>query len=585
MSSLMHCLGGEGVGKVRSARVLVVGAGGIGCELLKNLVMTGFRDIETIDLDTIDLSNLNRQFLFRKEHIGQSKAKIARESVLRFNPDCKITAHHGNIKDPKFDGKFFKQFDLVLNALDNLGARQHVNRMCLATKRPLIESGTQGYLGQVVPIIPGKTKCFECDPQPSQTRTYAACTLRDTPDKPVHCVVYAKHVLNVLFGPVDEDDPWKDLGVTDPFDKELRPGDEPFERRAFRKFFNDDIKRALANKEDWGARKPPQTVDLDAVLSAPADAASGSGEPLGLRDQTVLPVADNVWGFLKTVKRFVTERKGDVGALVFDKEDDLAMDFVAYTSNLRMHAYHIPTLSRFAVKGIAGNIVHAIASANAIVAGIIVLEALKILRVHGNSKPKVTWMSKSGPRLLQPQSLDPPRDGCIACGEATVGLTVYPADFTLAKLYALLRDKVGMIEPAIDNRNGDGAYYGTEDENGPQLLNRPFDKLPSMADSALLAVEDDEQQLNFQIIVSFAAEPLDEKEHPKGYILDMNGDALEKARMGANAAELKLQEAPGPSSKRPRSTDDGVVVLDDDDPVVIVGEESRNGPSRKRAKR
>lgn len=58
------------------ARVLMVGAGGIGCELLKNLVLTGFGEIHIVDLDTIDLSNLNRQFLFRNEHIKQSKAKV-----------------------------------------------------------------------------------------------------------------------------------------------------------------------------------------------------------------------------------------------------------------------------------------------------------------------------------------------------------------------------------------------------------------------------------------------------------------------------------------------------------------------------
>lgn len=132
---------------IRAARILVVGAGGIGCELLKNLVLSGFSNIEILDLDTIDVSNLNRQFLFRREHVGQSKALIAKESVLQFNPHVQIEAIHDNIKADRFDNKYFGKFCIVMNALDNLEARRHVNRMCLATNRPLIESGTQGYKG------------------------------------------------------------------------------------------------------------------------------------------------------------------------------------------------------------------------------------------------------------------------------------------------------------------------------------------------------------------------------------------------------------------------------------------------------
>ena len=128
--------------RVEHARILCVGAGGIGCEVLKNLVQVGFGDITIvcvagsillifsaliassiiqIDLDTIDLSNLNRQFLFQKQHVKRPKAIVAKETASNFNPHVNITAIHGNIKEQQYDVDWFGSFDLVLNALDNLG--------------------------------------------------------------------------------------------------------------------------------------------------------------------------------------------------------------------------------------------------------------------------------------------------------------------------------------------------------------------------------------------------------------------------------------------------------------------------------
>jgi hypothetical protein len=76
-------------------------------------------------------------------------SQVAREAVLKFRPGVEIVAHHANVKNQEFDIDFFKQFSVVLNGLDNLEARRHVNRMCLAAGVPLVESGTTGYLGQV----------------------------------------------------------------------------------------------------------------------------------------------------------------------------------------------------------------------------------------------------------------------------------------------------------------------------------------------------------------------------------------------------------------------------------------------------
>ena len=166
-----------------------------------------------IDLDTIEVSNLNRQFLFRKCHVGHSKAETASEAVKQFDASISIKGHLGNIKAKEFDSEYFNKFDIVLNALDNTEARRHVNRLCLSTKKAFVESGTQGFVGQVIPIIPKYSQCWECTPKQSNQKTYPVCTIRSTPDKPVHCIVWAKLMFALLFGPPDDSNMIKDLKV------------------------------------------------------------------------------------------------------------------------------------------------------------------------------------------------------------------------------------------------------------------------------------------------------------------------------------------------------------------------------------
>lgn len=179
---------------------------------VKNVVLAGFGDITLLDLDTIDLSNLNRQFLFRKKDVKQPKALVAARTASAFNPSVKITPLYANIKEPHFDALWFAGFNIVMSALDNLDARRHINRMCLAAGVPLIESGTEGYYGQVQPIAQvyildlaidrynlkasqHRTECYECAPKPTTQKTYPVCTIRSTPTQPIHSIVWAKSYL------------------------------------------------------------------------------------------------------------------------------------------------------------------------------------------------------------------------------------------------------------------------------------------------------------------------------------------------------------------------------------------------------
>lgn len=163
----------------------------------------GFKNIDVIDMDGIELSNLNRQFLFRRKDIGSSKAEIAAEFVNKRVPGCKVTPHFCKIQD--FDGSFYSKFHIIVCGLDSIVARRWINGMLISMLRyedgavdpssiiPMIDGGTEGFKGNARVILPGMNACIDCtlDLFPPQI-SYPLCTIANTPRLPEHCVEYVK---------------------------------------------------------------------------------------------------------------------------------------------------------------------------------------------------------------------------------------------------------------------------------------------------------------------------------------------------------------------------------------------------------
>jgi len=147
--------------KLKGAKVLVTGAGGIGCPVSVFLAAAGVGQIDLVDKDKIELNNLNRQFLYTPEDVGKEKAEQAAKVLQEFNPDIKVKGIGLEITyDNAFD--LVKGYDAVVDGTDNFPVRYAINDACVKNKVPLFHSAVLMYEGRATSIIPGETACFRC---------------------------------------------------------------------------------------------------------------------------------------------------------------------------------------------------------------------------------------------------------------------------------------------------------------------------------------------------------------------------------------------------------------------------------------
>lgn len=198
--------------RLQELKVFLVGAGALGCELLKNFACMGIGThgpgfIQVTDLDTIEKSNLNRQFLFKPPDVSHPKSVRAAAAVKRMNPSLNIHAHEtpvGKQTENLFDDNFWEPLDLVVNGLDNIQARLYVDERCVEFKKPLLESGTLGTKANAQVVLPHLTENYGASKDPPE-KQIAVCTEKNFPFKIEHTIQWAKNLFLKTFFEIPTD--------------------------------------------------------------------------------------------------------------------------------------------------------------------------------------------------------------------------------------------------------------------------------------------------------------------------------------------------------------------------------------------
>ncbi|KAJ6236431.1 hypothetical protein M0813_27818 [Anaeramoeba flamelloides] len=314
--------------KIQDINYFLVGAGAIGCEMLKNWAMMGLGTgengkIHVTDMDTIEKSNLNRQFLFRNSDINELKDATACKSVKKMNPDLNIIPYSirvGKETENVFNPDFYENLDGVCNALDNVEARLYIDSNCVFYKKSLLESGTLGPKGNTQVIVPYLTECYADSRDPPE-KGIPQCTLHNFPNKIDHTIQWARDKFEGLFTtqPLDVNNYLKH----DDYIQELEKKNLGVMLQTLRSVYSDLSTKMAKDFQDCVNWAVELFTDLfrnqiaQLLFSYPLNAKNKRGEP------------------------FWTGKKRPPVVIEFDPENDLHLDFVVAASNLRARIYSI----------------------------------------------------------------------------------------------------------------------------------------------------------------------------------------------------------------------------------------------------
>ena len=158
---LLKEVGVRGQKKLLEAKVLVIGAGGLGSPALMYLAAAGIGTIGIADADNVDITNLQRQIIHSTEDIGKPKADSAKDTINTLNPDVKVITYHEYISSENIL-RIIKDYDFIIDGTDNFAAKFLINDACVLAEKPFSHAGILRFQGQLMTYIPHKGPCYRC---------------------------------------------------------------------------------------------------------------------------------------------------------------------------------------------------------------------------------------------------------------------------------------------------------------------------------------------------------------------------------------------------------------------------------------
>ena len=340
-----------------------MGCGALGCEYLKLLSIlnasTKKGNLTITDMDNIELSNLNRQYLFETNDIGKSKSEIACKKIRLKNSQMKI--QHYNLKvgedsENDFTTRFWNKQDIIINALDNVMARQYIDRKCVMYDKPLFESGTLGLKCNNQIIIPKKTISYSETNDPPE-KDVPVCTVKFYPSKIEHCIEWSLEIFNSLFNDNIRDSKYGDYLDVDKICID-----------SFKELFIHKIKKLL---------------DLHPIDSKDKD---GSVFWKGNKICPHLKTFEELNGDFNVFQKyfsFILRKAVNNNGILLDKDNINHIQFINCISNIRAKLYNIDQINSFECSLIMGKITPALCTSTSFITSVNIMEMLKM--IHNES--------------------------------------------------------------------------------------------------------------------------------------------------------------------------------------------------------